>query len=122
MDIRKFKDNFDPNDFARPSLFEVVFHNLGEEDSNIMKFLCCSIVHMIYIDTHAVEFELYEREDGFVEDRLPLLQGKLTIREYTRTGKYRDKTYQFERTGATTKMGWDMGNQVKLWTVSGLLK
>jgi hypothetical protein len=119
--LKEFQDNINPSEFARPSLFEVLFHNLGP-DCDVMKYMCCSVFHFITNETHQVEFEFYEREDNFVSERLMLMQGAVTILEYSQTGKYTSIKYDFRFESATTKLSWDMGNEVKKWSVTGFLK
>lgn len=107
---------------ARPTLFEVLFHNL-EDDAQHMKFLCFAVDQYITRDRHEVEFSFYEREDAFVQQRIMSLEGPITIREYAKDGSVAvDGEYEFIFESARNQLNWGFNNEIKQWTVRGYLR
>lgn len=122
FNVDDFKENGLSCGGARPTNFEVIFHGLGDADKECMKYLCHSVD--TYITSHTeLTFHFYEREDGFVADRVTKLDGPVTIIEYSKAGEVmRGTTYQFTVCEITNRMGWDMSNEIKQWKVAGLGK
>lgn len=108
-------------DLARPTLFEVHFHNLGE-DMHTMRHLTGRCDRTFdYVDNEVkLEFQIMENEDSFVQSRLALLSGRVTVIQFSRTGEVvREDHYNFTTFKAINRLDWDLTNSIKSWVICG---
>lgn len=119
INIDEFKNVGLGDGGARPTLFEVLFHGLAEDEMNIMRYLVSDVTYTV-TGRIKLTFRIYEREDRFVEQRIHLLTGPVTIIQYKKDGDVAHKQkYQFQFKKAKLELSWGATSVLQSWTVTG---